>query len=431
LSETPLLDQIPDGPWPSFVKEIKKTAELQDKAVAEGKDIKMPGSARALLKQIEISYKDKKTHWKHGGIVSVVGYGGGVIGRYSDLEDIVPEVHHFHTIRVNMPSGWFYSTKALRQLMDVWEKWGSGITNFHGSTGDIILLGTKSEYLQPCFEDMMKLDPPFDIGGSGSDLRTPSACMGPALCEFACYDTLQICHDITMEFQNELHRPMWPYKFKFKFSGCPNDCVAAKARADCAVIGTWKGEIQIDQDAVKEYAEWMDIEEEVVKLCPTGAISYDAEKKEIKIDNSNCVRCMHCINKMPKALKPGKERGATVLIGAKAPFVEGAIIGWVAVPFIPADELFDTLCEIAEKIWEWWDDIGKFRERVGELIWRRGIGEFLNVIGQEADVRMIKHPRTNPFMFFKEEELVESEVVKKLKERGMKWRSFEYEGEEI
>ena len=35
--------------------------------------------------------------------------------------------------------------------------------------------------------------------------------------------------------------------------------------------------------------------------------------------NRECVRCMHCINVMPKALRPGTERGATILIGAKAP----------------------------------------------------------------------------------------------------------------
>jgi len=429
MSETPLLDELEKGPWPSFVKEIKKAAEMQDKLVAEGKDIKMPGSARGLLKQLEISYKDKKTHWKHGGIVTVVGYGGGVIGRYSDLGDEIPEVHHFHTMRINMPTGWFYTSKALRQICDAWEKWGSGITNFHGSTGDIILLGTRTDYLQPMFEEMMKMDPPFDIGGSGSDLRTPSACMGPALCEFACYDTLDFCYEMTMEYQSELHRPMWPYKFKIKCSGCPNDCVAAKARSDFAVIGTWKDDIQIDQEMVKEYAKWMDIENEVVKLCPTGAIKWDG--KELTIDNKNCVRCMHCINKMPKALKPGKERGATILIGAKAPFVEGAIIGWVAIPFIEMKKPYDEIKEILEAIWDWWDEEGKFRERIGELIWRKGMGEFLRVIGREADVRMVKHPRTNPFMFFEESELKPSDFVKALKEKGMKWRSFEREEEDL
>jgi len=30
-----------------------------------------------LLGQLELSYKEKKGHWKHGGIVGVLGYGGG------------------------------------------------------------------------------------------------------------------------------------------------------------------------------------------------------------------------------------------------------------------------------------------------------------------------------------------------------------------
>ena len=54
------------------------------------------------------------------------------------------------------------------------------------------------------------------------------------------------CYNITMEFQDELHRPMFPYKSKIKISGCPNDCVAAVARSDISIIGTWRDNIRID-----------------------------------------------------------------------------------------------------------------------------------------------------------------------------------------
>ncbi len=133
--DTPLLDELEKGPWPSFVKEMKRAAE------------KNP-AARDLLGIVELSYKDGVTHWKHGGIVGVKGYGGGVIGRYSDVPEEFPQAAQFHTLRVNHPSGWFYKTDALRKLCDIWEKYGSGLTNFHGSTGDIILLGTSSDNLQ-------------------------------------------------------------------------------------------------------------------------------------------------------------------------------------------------------------------------------------------------------------------------------------------
>ena len=125
---------------------------------------------------MELSYEEKISHWKHGGIVGVMGYGGGVIGRYSDVPDKFPNVSHFHTVRVNHPSGWFYTSDVLRKLCDIWEAHGSGLTNFHGSTGDIILLGTKTDQLEPTFNDLTKLG--FDLGGSGSVMRTPSAASG-------------------------------------------------------------------------------------------------------------------------------------------------------------------------------------------------------------------------------------------------------------
>ncbi|MFQ6122873.1 MAG: dissimilatory-type sulfite reductase subunit alpha, partial [Dehalococcoidales bacterium] len=266
-SETPQVDELEKGPWPSYVKEIKRMAK------------KKP-AAKDLLAVQELSFKEKITHWKHGGIVGVVGYGGGVIGRYSDVPEKFPNIESFHTFRVNQPTGWFYTTKALRELCDVWEKYGSGMTNFHGSTGDIILLGATTANLQPCFDALTDIG--FDLGGSGSDLRTPSACVGPARCEFACIDTLDIIYNLTMEFQDEIHRPRWPYKFKIKASGCPNDGVAAIARSDLTIIGTWRDSLRIDQDAVREYVNGgFDIKNIVINKCPTWALEWDEKAAEL------------------------------------------------------------------------------------------------------------------------------------------------------
>jgi sulfite reductase alpha subunit len=397
-SDTPLLDELEKGPWPSFVKDIKRIAKKKPQTMD-------------LLRQLELSYKDKVGHWKHGGIVGVTGYGGGVIGRYSDRADLFPGVAHFHTLRVNMPSGWFYTTKALRKLCDVWDKYGSGMTNMHGSTGDIILLGTNTESLQPCFNDLSEAG--FDLGGSGSALRTPSACNGMARCEWACYDTLDACNDVTHTFQDELHRPMWPYKFKFKFSGCPNDCVASIARADFSIIGTWRDDIQIDQAAVQAYVGGeippeggahaedggkFDIVKEVTGLCPTRCMDWDGSK--LKIYNEDCTRCMHCINVMPEALRPGKDKGATLLVGGKAPILEGALMSWVLIPFMKMESPYQQLKDLAEKVWDWWDENGKMRERVGELIERMGMRNFLEAVELPPTPQMVKTPRYNPYIFY-------------------------------
>lgn len=383
---TPLMDELEKGPWPSFVTEIKKAAEKNE-------------SAADLLGQMERSYQDKVGHWKHGGIVGVRGYGGGVIGRYSNLPEEFPGVAEFHTIRVNQPSGWFYTTEALRSICDIWEKRGSGLTNLHGSTGDMILLGTQTDQLQPCFDELSANG--WDLGGSGSDLRTPSTCVGPARCEYACFDNLDLCHDITMTYQDEIHRPMWPYKFKIKIAGCPNDCVASIARSDLSIIGTWKDDLTINQEEVKKYANaGLNIRDEVTDFCPTKALTYDAEKQELGFKAEDCVRCMHCINKMPKAIKIGKERGATILIGGKATIVQSAFLSWVIVPFMKMEPPYDELKDLLERIWEWWDEHGKMRERIGELIYRKGMGQFLRDVGLPPVPQMVYQPRANPYIFW-------------------------------
>ena len=399
--DTPMVDDLKKGPWPSFVDDI------------EQKGLKGKQECLDLLGQLELSYKHKETHWKHGGIVGVFGYGGGVIGRYSDVPDLFPSIAHFHTVRVNQPASKFYSSAYLRKLCEMWDHRGSGMTNLHGSTGDLILLGTKSDQLEPIFYDLTH-QMGVDLGGSGSNLRTPACCIGKARCEYACIDTQAICYDLTQTFQDELHRPAFPYKYKFKVSGCSNDCVAAIARSDFAIIGTWKDDIRIDQAAVKAYVggeikpnagahdgkDWgkFDIEKEVIGLCPTKCMWM--EGGNLKIDNRECTRCMHCINVMPVALRPGTDTGATILLGAKAPILEGAQLATLAVPFMRMEPPFDEAKDLVGKIWDWWMEEGKNRERSGELIQRQSIQELLRRTGLKPIPQMVKEPRSNPYVFW-------------------------------
>ena len=404
--DTPLMDELEKGPWPSFVSDLKRQAEKNPQCWD-------------ILGQMELSFKDKMTHWKHGGIVGVFGYGGGIVGRYSDVPTQFPGVAHFHTVRLNQPSSKFYRTDLLRKLCDLWERRGSGMTNFHGSTGDLVLLGTRTEELEPLFYELTH-DLEWDLGGSGSNLRTPACCIGKARCEWACYDTQAACYGMTMKYQDEIHRPAFPYKFKFKFSGCANDCVAALARSDLSAIGTWRDNIRIDQAEVKNYLSGatkangggvpsksgkFDIQKEVINLCPTGCMWMEGDT--LKIDDAECTRCMHCLNIMPKALRPGLEQGASVMMGAKAPILDGAQLGTLIVPFIKMDpeNEFEELVDVIEKCWDYWMEHGKNRERLGETIQRVGLPTFLRVMEIEPIPQHIKEPRSNPYVFWREEEV--------------------------
>ena len=80
--------------------------------------------------------------------------------------------------------------------------------------------------------------------------------------------------------------------------------------------------------------------------------------------------------------------------------MQGALLSAVLIPFVPAEELFDTLKELIGRVWEFWDEYGTNRERIGELIQRVGLPAFLDGIGLDPVPEMVTAPRDNPYIFF-------------------------------
>ena len=154
--DTPMLDELESGPWPSFVTGLKRLAKDKDYMVD-------------LMGQLETSYRTKKGYWK-GGTVGVFGYGGGVIPRFTELKDengkpVFPDAAEFHTLRVQPPAGMHYDTEVLRKMCDIWEEHGSGLIAFHGQSGDIMFQGAKTDKVQNAFDELNELG--FDLGGAG------------------------------------------------------------------------------------------------------------------------------------------------------------------------------------------------------------------------------------------------------------------------
>ena len=389
--KTPLLDQLESGPWPSFVTGLKRLAHDNNMMVD-------------LLGQLEYSYTTRKGYWK-GGTVSVFGYGGGIIPRFTELmgtdgKAMFPESKEFHTLRVQPPAGNHYTTKMLRQLSDSWKKWGSGLIAFHGQTGNIMFIGTTSENTQHFFDEINKYG--WDLGGAGPCVRTAMSCVGAARCEQSNANEQKIHRVLVNNFIDDMHRPALPYKFKFKVSGCPNDCMNSIQRADFAVIGTWRDAMKVDQKEVKAFVKSKSrkyVIDNVVTRCPTRALSLN-DDDTLEVDNKSCVRCMHCINVMTKALKPGDDKGITLLIGGKRTLKIGDTFGTVIVPFMKmdTDEDYDRIREIAANTIDFWAENGLEHERCGEMIERIGLVNFLEGIGLDVDPNMITQPRTSSYV---------------------------------
>ena len=408
MHPTPMLDELESGPWPSFVTGLKRLAKDNDMMVD-------------LMGQLEASYRTKKGYWK-GGTVSVFGYGGGIIPRFTELKDAAgkpqfPDAAEFHTLRVMPPPGMHYNTDILRKMCDTWERHASGLIAFHGQSGDIMFQGVRSEKVQDAFDEINQLG--FDLGGAGPAVRTSMSCVGAARCEQSCYDEAAAHRTVLNNFLDDIHRPSLPYKFKFKFSGCPNDCMNSIQRSDMAVIGTWRDNIRTDEALARKYFAKhgvTDLVNDVVSRCPTKAIQLvDAAKiptgptisavkvsdtQAIAIENRDCVRCMHCINVITGGLAPGKDKGATILVGGKRTLKIGDLMGTVVVPFmkLETDEDREKLVDLGQRIVDFFAENALEHERVGETIERIGLVNFLEGVGLEVDANMVATPRMNPYV---------------------------------
>ncbi len=391
MHDTPMLDALETGPWPSFVTGLKRLAKDKDYVVD-------------LLGTLETSYQTKKGYWK-GGTVGVFGYGGGVIPRFTELkndkgEPVFPDAAELHTLRVQPPPGMHYTSDVLRKMCDIWEKHGTGLIAFHGQSGDIMFQGATTAKVQEAFDELNELG--FDLGGAGPAVRTSMSCVGAARCEQSCYDEGFAHRKVINTFVDDIHRPALPYKFKFKFSGCPNDCMNSIQRADMAVIGTWRDNMRADEALARKWFDKHGMNElvnDVVARCPTKAIQLKEVKElrqgdkitsvkvndthALEIDNSDCVRCMHCINVMTGALAHGTDTGATILVGGKRTLKIGDLMGTVVVPFMSLknDEDYDNLVDLAQRVIDFFAENALEHERTGEMIERIGLVNFLEGIG--------------------------------------------------
>jgi sulfite reductase alpha subunit len=408
MHPTPMLDQLEAGPWPSFVTGLKRLAQDKDYVVD-------------LLGTLETSYQTKKGYWK-GGTVGVFGYGGGVIPRFTELKNedgtpVFPDAAELHTLRVQPPPGMHYTSDVLRKMCDIWEEHGTGLIAFHGQSGDIMFQGAKTDKVQAAFDDLNELG--FDLGGAGPAVRTSMSCVGAARCEQSCYDEGRAHLQVINTFTDDIHRPALPYKFKFKFSGCPNDCMNSIQRSDMAVIGTWRDNMRSDEPLARKWFAKHGMNElvnDVVARCPTKAIMLKEVKDlrsdthltcvkvsdthALEIDNKDCVRCMHCINVMTGALAKGTDTGATILIGGKRTLKIGDLMGTVVVPFMPlkTDADFDALVDLGKRAIDFFAENALEHERTGEMIERIGLVNFLEGIEVEIDANMVSTPRTNPYV---------------------------------
>jgi sulfite reductase alpha subunit len=364
---TKLLEKLEGGRWPSYLAETKKT--------------------RYPLKAYGISLYLKRNLWGVGGYVSVPGVPTGILMRITTRPDIGESAN---LVRVYVPSGLFMTPAMLRKLADLADKYGVGMVHALTTSGDVEIPGIAKDRIVDFVKEIRAAG--MDVGSTGDSFRNTTACVGPALCEFAGYDTLKFRDAFYDRFIDYAKFPTFPHKFKVKFSGCPNDCTRASQKADLAVIGTWEGAPAVDGKELKAaFSADEDLLDDISSTCPTNAIR--ATGKVLEVFPEECVQCMECVRAYPGMILPGQTRKFKILVGGKLRGKKGPMTAKTLKTVSTETEVMDTI----EKVVNVYTENAARKERLGDLISRIGMRKFLDLMGEKGNPRQVKELRSNVF----------------------------------
>ncbi len=377
-SKTPIVDELCKGPWPSHAAELKKS--------------------KYSILMYEEALKKKASQWRGGGYISVPGVPSGVIARASKRPDILEESS---VVRIFPPPGLFFNTDLFRKLCGIIDKYSGGLIHLSATTSDMELIEVPHDKIGDMVKEVEAMG--MDVGSTDVTLRTVKACIGPARCDVAVFDTVGFRQAFTEHFLDDMQYPRFPHKIKTKAAGCPNDCVFGAHKAEIFVAGVFRDAPKVNQEKLADWVEKGGDIEYICSRCPGQAMTW--ENGKLDIDNDKCLHCMYCINRCP-AIRPGDDRGAAILVGGKYRSKYGPTLAKVLIPFVEANPPeYKEILDIIQKIVDVYDEHSLSKERMGEFLYRIGFDKFMELMGLEATAHNFAQPRENLFYHWTKEEL--------------------------
>lgn len=359
-----IIKEIEKGKWPNFLTEAKKTRYPVD----------LYGASLHL----------KRDLFTTGGYVSVPGAPTGILMRVSSRLDIGESTN---VVRVLIPSGNFIPSDMMEKFCDFADEYGVGMLHAISTGHNVEIPGIPKEKIREFVTKFREAG--FEIGSTGDAFRNTTSCVGKTLCEYANMDTMKMRDDFYDRFNDYAMYPTFPYKMKVKISGCPLDCDRATQKADIGIVGAWKGAPEVDNESLKKLDRSKI--DDIIRSCPTLAIS--PENGGISIKGEDCTQCMLCIRKGEGTIAPGKEKNYLIYVGGKLRGKRGPLSSKLLTRVDTIDGAMDQI----EKLVDVFTEHAARKERLGDLIFRVGMEEFLKLLGMEPRPLNIKDLRTNVF----------------------------------
>lgn len=385
--ESTLCDRLSQGPYPSHVRELRKSSYP--------------------LRMLEEGLRANRTQWGAGGYVSVPPLLSGVSIIGSSRPEIASELVCLRLLSV--PGG-FLSAKTMRGIAEVAQRCGHGFVRW--TTAGSLELGIRREDMLDAVAAANELG--LDVGSTGDDVRSISACPGSFRCDLAVVNAPDIAYSIGCATIDDQQFPGMPNKVKTAVAGCPNDCVRAQMQKDHAFVGVFRGAPEVD----REMMDWWFREgvhsassagswavkglDDLVRACPGAAMERRGDS--VEIDAASCLHCMLCINSCP-AIRPGSERGVAWVVGGKYGHrgANGPMVGFVLAPFIPAvPPDYEEVVEIHKRFLDLYADYGRRKERVGDMLVRLGLRTVLELMDLDPDPAILQEPAHRMFVVWPE-----------------------------
>lgn len=245
--------------------------------------------------------------------------------------------------------GGYVKSHQLPKLKEIADKYGQGHIHLTTRQG-IEIPHVHYKDLENLRKELKEVD--LEIGACGPRVRTVTACQGK-ICSHGLIDSQKIAERIDGKF---FGRAGLPHKFKIGITGCPNACIKPQEN-DVGIMGTIKKKFD------KDLCNYCGL---CAEVCPVEAIKVEAEN--IEYDEKKCIGCGDCVFSCPVSAWKKDKEGYRVFIGGK--MGKFPKLGLLIFDFISN---LDELLNIVEKIFMFYKEEGKKRERFGDTIARLGI----------------------------------------------------------
>ncbi|MCY0891844.1 MAG: sulfite reductase, dissimilatory-type subunit alpha, partial [Pyrobaculum arsenaticum] len=134
--------------------------------------------------------------------------------------------------------------------------------------------------------------------------------------------------------------------------------------------------------------------EKLAANCPSGAITWDNERKELRIDGTRCKKSMHCIRTAFPAIKPGKNRKIAIVVGGH---VKGRFGGKMGKPLAVVNSVDEAMDWVVKTVESWMEHmekgVVKHKDRIGDFIMKVGFKKYVNeILGLKEVGKPSLHP---------------------------------------